>query len=125
MSTKMKSVDQFIGNAIRAKRLLNNKSLKDIGEKLDISFQQMQKYERGVNRLSGTYLYAISKYLNTPIEKFFPQNDSSLHDDQEDFDNPGISEHELTQLIKNYSAIRKKEIRKKFLELIKTLADQE
>ncbi len=123
MSTEMKNIDQYIGNAIRTKRLLNNKSLKEIGDKLSISFQQMQKYEKGVNRLSGTYLYAISKYLKTPIEKFFPQNDNTLEDEQEHFDKSDISEYELMLLIKNYSGISKKDIRKKFLELLKTLAD--
>lgn len=118
-------VDKHIGSIIRTRRLLNNKSLKEIGERLGISFQQMQKYEKGINRLSSAYLFQIADLLNTPIENFFPDSNKgkSLKEEQESFQQGYATEGELTSLIKNYSKIESKEVRKKILELVKSLAD--
>lgn len=124
MTSPKNNIDTYIGFALKEYRVIANKSLKDIGNYIGVSFQQMQKYEKGVNKLSGNYIFKISKYLNTPVEKFFPNSSQrELQENQKSFESNSIKDSELTNLIKNYSAIKQKEIRKKVLDLIKALAD--
>jgi len=124
MTSPRNNIDTYLGFALKEHRVIANKSLKDIGNYIGVSFQQMQKYEKGVNKLSGNYIFQISKYLNTPVEKFFPNSSQyELQENQKVFESNSIRDSELTNLIKNYSAIKQKEIRKKVLDLLKALAD--
>ncbi|MEQ9115230.1 MAG: helix-turn-helix transcriptional regulator [Rickettsiales bacterium] len=122
MTSPVDNTNALIGLAIKEYRLLSNKSLRDIGNKIGVSIQQMQKYEKGVNNLSSSYLFQIADFLNTPVEKFFPNNPESLKENQKSFEENSVSDSELTHLIKNYSQIKSKDVRKKVLELLKTLA---
>lgn len=118
-------INKFIGDTIRRQRLLRNKSLREVGDELGVTFQQMQKYEKGSNRLPSVYLHKIATFLNHPIENFFPKGTECLREAQDSFLYKDTSEHELSNLIKFYSSISSKEIRKKILELLKILAGTE
>lgn len=61
--------DIQIGGRIRAMRIDNKMSQSDLGQKLGVSFQQVQKYERGVNRVSAVRLNQIAKILNTTTDQ--------------------------------------------------------
>ena len=67
-------IDAHVGNKLRQFRLLTNVTQKELGDTLGISFQQVQKYEAGSNRVSASKLYEIAQFLNTPISAFFPQD---------------------------------------------------
>lgn len=69
-----RAVDTFAGNIIRAQRKLLGLSQNDLGGAVGVSFQQIQKYERGFNRVSCSMLAKISMALQTPVSKFFPQD---------------------------------------------------
>ena len=73
-------VDRHVGAHIRAKRKAMGMSQTELAEALGITFQQIQKYERGANRVSSSKLYEIALKLNTPLADFF-----------EGLDHPGIS----------------------------------
>ena len=62
------AVDRHVGSRIRLRRQLLNLSQEKLGEELGVTFQQVQKYECGANRISASRLYYISKVLNIPIE---------------------------------------------------------
>jgi transcriptional regulator with XRE-family HTH domain len=64
-------VDVHVGKRIRARRRLCKISQVELANSIGLSFQQIQKYERGLNRVSASKLYAIAKHLGAPISHFF------------------------------------------------------
>ena len=64
-------VDIYVGTRLRSLRAMRRVSQTDIAEKLGLSFQQVQKYENGTNRISASKLYSISKILNVQPNYFF------------------------------------------------------
>lgn len=64
-------VDVFVGDRLRARRQARGFSQRKLGEKLGVSFQQIQKYERGTNRISVAALVRAAAALNTPMSFFF------------------------------------------------------
>ena len=84
---KINPIDVHVGMKIRSRRLAAGVSQQRLGEALGIAFQQLQKYETGVNRVSAARLFDLSRALNVPIRYFFDhesgnllQPDSALHD---------------------------------------------
>ncbi len=71
MRTKRHPIDQHVGNRIRARRNMLKLSQTELGQVLDVTFQQVQKYENGSNRVSASVLYIISGTLDVPVEYFF------------------------------------------------------
>ena len=65
------SIDAYVGSRIRYARLMRGWTQTDLGERLKISYQQIQKYESGANRIGSSRLWDISVILDTPIEFFF------------------------------------------------------
>jgi len=65
------AVDAYISARIRERRLEINMTQDDLGKALGISFQQIQKYEKGVNRVSASRLYEICKILNVSMPSMF------------------------------------------------------
>lgn len=68
---KPNPVDEHVGNRVRLRRLLLGMSQEELGGELNLSFQQVQKYERGGNRISASKLFRIAQVLGVPIEFFF------------------------------------------------------
>ena len=64
-------VDNYVGGRIRERRVELGLSQSSVADQLDLTFQQIQKYERGYNRVSASRLYDLSKILNVDIEYFF------------------------------------------------------
>jgi len=64
-------VDRHVGALIRAKRRTLGISQSDLASALGVTFQQIQKYERGTNRVSSSKLYEIAQKLDTPLASFF------------------------------------------------------
>lgn len=80
-SKRSGDIDIQIGNILRAARRAKGLSQKDLAEKINRTFQQLQKYERGVNRISASVLYELAHILNIPYEDFFkgyPHPNASL-----------------------------------------------
>ncbi len=72
-------VDAYVGNQIRTSRKALGLSQADFGQAIGVSFQQVQKYERGANRVSASTLLRTASVLGVPITEFFPP---SLERDQ-------------------------------------------
>ena len=68
------SVDVFIGKRMRELRHDNNISQVELGRELGVSFQQIQKYEKGVNRISAARLFDICKALNVSLSSMFERD---------------------------------------------------
>lgn len=65
------NIDVHVGNRVRTRRVMLGVSQSQLANVLGISFQQVQKYERGTNRLSASKLYHTAAFLNSPIQYFF------------------------------------------------------
>lgn len=126
--TSPNEIDLLIGQNLKLKRIKSGVSLQELGNILNVSFQQIQKYERGQNKISSSNLFLIANSLNCEINYFFhglenkTPNQNSLEEEKEIFQHiESIPNHEITQLIKYYSQIKDHDVRKKTLDLIKTL----
>src|SRR5271155_462078 len=64
-------VDVQVGNRVRIRRMLIGMSQERLGDLLGLTFQQVQKYEKGVNRIGAGRLYEVSRILNVPIDFFY------------------------------------------------------
>lgn len=70
-SEAMNAIDRYIGNRIRVRRTLLAISQLEMAKMLHVSFQQVQKYERGTNRIAGGRIWQLSRVLNIPVTYFF------------------------------------------------------
>jgi transcriptional regulator with XRE-family HTH domain len=107
-------------------RMLIGMSQEKLGEALGLTFQQVQKYEKGTNRIGASRLYEIGAVLGVPIEYFFEglENGASLAESGET--RPGVdlgllSTAEGIQLNSAFFAISDPKLRRRILELIKLL----
>ena len=75
-------IDAFVGGRIAMRRAALGLSRAALGERLGVSFQQVQKYEQGANRVSASRLHAISSVLGASVSDFFPKAGvvRSMHD---------------------------------------------
>src|ERR1700724_1021050 len=64
-------VDLLVGNRVRIRRMLIGMSQERLGELLGLTFQQVQKYEKGVNRIGAGRLFEVSRILNVPVDFFY------------------------------------------------------
>src|SRR4051812_13651265 len=74
-SGKPNPVDVHVGNRVRLRRTLLGMSQEKLGESLGLTFQQVQKYERGANRIGASRLWDLSRVLDCPVAFFFEEMD--------------------------------------------------
>jgi transcriptional regulator with XRE-family HTH domain len=122
---KPHSEDAFyrdLGRTIRLARMASGKSQADIAGHLDVSFQQVQKYESGDNRIPVDSLVSLSDYLDVPVARLAGASSRSKEEDVflallEKFEGK-----EFAALLEYWTAIRDKQVRAAFLNLIKSMA---
>ena len=68
---KQQAVDAFIGARVRMRRLMLEMSQEDLSNRIGVTFQQIQKYEKGINRISASRLLELSVALDVPVQFFF------------------------------------------------------
>jgi len=71
-------IDLYVGERLKSARLQSGLTQADLGQAMNLSFQQVQKYERGANRVSASMLARASKALGVPVADFFPPADLDL-----------------------------------------------
>lgn len=111
-------VDVHVGQRMRQRRTLVGMSQTDLGEHLGISFQQVQKNEKGRNRLGASRLWQVSKLLGVPVCYFFEGLDG---DSAPAADDP-MTSRETLELVRAYDAIADETVRKRLGELVKAVA---
>ncbi len=72
-------IDVLVGMRIKEFRVRNDKSQKSLGDDIGLTFQQVQKYESGKNRVSASILFEIAKALKTPVAQFFNNSEQILN----------------------------------------------
>ena len=125
-------VDVYVGSRVRMRRMLVGMSQDKLGESLGLTFQQVQKYEKGANRIGASRLYQIGKILNVPVAYFYEgvvdENDDSVEGFAEAQPAPSVMEFigtsEGLQLFRYFAKIEDQKVRRKVIELLRTLADE-
>ena len=110
-------VDVHVGKRIRERRVSLGLSQTDLGDNLGLTFQQIQKYEKGANRISASKLWALSNLFKVSIEWFFDGLGKAGKGQKDVMTRPGALE-----LAKYYSACPAS-TRKRLLALIRATAD--
>jgi transcriptional regulator with XRE-family HTH domain len=121
-------IDIQVGNRVRIRRMLIGMSQERLGGLLGLTFQQVQKYEKGVNRIGAGRLFEVSRILNVPVDFFYEGVNDAAPGANElegapvmDF----ISSGEGLQLSLAFMKIKDVKVRKRVLDLVKSLAEEE
>lgn len=121
-------VDQHIGVRMRLRRLTMNVSQERLAELLGLTFQQVQKYEKGVNRVAASRLWDVAKALEVPVSYFFEGLDTSDRANGVSEQSPEMPVFDLiaspdgAQLAAAYATIDNPRVRRGLLELMRALA---
>ena len=136
-------VDIYVGKRLRMRRTMLGMSQEALGRAIGVTFQQIQKYERGVNRMGSSRLFDFARILNVPVAFFFEGYEESqteqtagsmavtsaaypgLNDSAEnDFEHERLTSRETLELMRAYHRISDNKTRKRIAELIKTMAGE-
>jgi transcriptional regulator with XRE-family HTH domain len=140
MTDKPDPIDVHVGRRLRLRRTLLGMSQERLGQLLGLTFQQIQKYERGVNRIGSSRLYQLGQILNIPVSFFFddlPEGEGArapvvlapglaedpigfVFDDGRDL---ALDKRETLELVRAYNRIPDPAVRKRLFELAKALAN--
>jgi transcriptional regulator with XRE-family HTH domain len=143
MATKPNPIDVHVGKRLRLRRTLLGMSQERLGELLGLTFQQVQKYERGVNRIGSSRLFELGQILDVPVSFFFDDLPEavggSLAGSFGSYAAPGLAEERATfehedeslpldkretlELVRAYYRIGDPAVRKRLFELAKALAN--
>lgn len=131
-------VDVFVGQKLKARRTLIGMTQEKLAEATGITFQQVQKYEKGRNRLSASRLFQFCRVLNIPVAYFFDGFNSTdtmiglqggfADNDQEAFESEVeptddvMLQKETIDLVRTYYTISDEKLRKDFLKMLKQMA---
>lgn len=125
-------IDVRVGARVRLRRNMLGLSQERLGEKLGLTFQQVQKYERGANRISASRLYRLAQELNVPVLFFFDDTDpvhapaiptGFAEEPAAAFDSDPLRRRETVELIDAYYTIDDPALRRRLFDLAKTLAE--
>lgn len=122
-------VDIHVGNRIRTRRILLGKSQEVVAAQLGVSFQQLQKYESGANRVSASRLFDLAHILMTPISYFFDEMAEDLvmgqvaPTDPATPSNSVMSDRMTLDLIRDFYRIGSTHEQRCVLELVRAMAD--
>lgn len=123
------SVDEYVGSRLKLKRSALGITQGELGDITGITFQQIQKYEKGANRIGAGRLYEFAKALNVPVDYFFEgiENSGALNDVKNksvtnDYNAYDVPEKEINILLKFFSRISDKSIRGSVIDLARSLS---
>lgn len=129
-------VDIHVGRRLRLKRTFLGLSQESVGKQIGVTFQQIQKYERGINRMGASRLYDFAKALGVQVSYFFEGfGDYTMEDgapvvtaaepNAAAFEHETINNRETLEVMRAYYRIRNPAVRKRIVELIKAMAAED
>ena len=119
--------DVHVGSRVRLRRTLLGMSQEKLGEAIGLTFQQVQKYERGANRVGASRLYDLSRVLDVPVAYFFEEMAPSgegraAAGEGSDRSEPDpMLKRETLELVRAYYKIRESRVRKRIFEMVKAV----
>ncbi len=125
-------VDVHVGARVRLRRTLLGMSQEKLGEAIGLTFQQVQKYERGANRIGSSRLFDLSRVLEVPIQYFFgdmpvavaacsPAQGSGMAEEAAKYELDPMAKRETLELVRAYYKISDPQVRKRLFEMTKAL----
>lgn len=123
-------IDKYVGTRLRQRRTLLGVSQEKLGDSLGVTFQQIQKYERGTNRIGAGRLFEISNILDVPVAYFYEGYDGAMtaktagfaETEQAGFDGNPMNRRETLELVRYYYGIKDPKLRKQIFDLAKSMA---
>ena len=136
VAKKPDPIDVHVGSRVRLRRMLVGMSQEKLGNHMSLTFQQIQKYEKGANRIGASRLYQISRVLGVPVQFFFdeapidiPQNGDAapgFHEDKsESFILEFLNSREGLELNRAFVKISDPKVRKRVVDLVRSLCEEE
>ena len=128
---KPNPIDVHVGGRIRLRRNMLGMSQEKLGDNLGITFQQIQKYEKGTNRVGASRLQAIASILETPVAYFFedapggPPAEGFAEENQTAYVVDFLSSTEGLTLNRAFARIGDPKVRRRIIDLVRTLADED
>ncbi|ALE03401.1 helix-turn-helix domain-containing protein [Bartonella ancashensis] len=126
---KPNPIDVYVGTRIRLRRNILGLTQEKLGEHLGITFQQIQKYEKGTNRVGASRLQAIAEIMDVPVSYFFDRSMSDqpmegfAESDERFMD--FCSSNEGIQLMRAFTNILDAKVRRKIIDLAKALSEDD
>lgn len=133
---KPNPIDIHVGSRVRLRRTLLGMSQEKLGEAIGLTFQQVQKYERGANRIGASRLFDLSRVLDVPVSFFFDDMPSDEEvgqasqpsgyaevERQAGFEPDPMAKRETLELVRAYYRITDPHVRKRIFELTKSVAN--
>ena len=130
MSDAPHPIDIHVGSRVRARRRLLGITQEKLGEALGLTFQQVQKYERGSNRISASRLFELSRILTVPVTYFY-EGAEALDGDAAaalpeaaalPFEAEQLSSRETHDLLRFYYSLPDPQVRRRFLDLLRSIS---
>lgn len=123
-------VDKRIGQRVKQRRLELGMSQERLAEVLGVTFQQIQKYEKGANRVAASRLFDLASALNVAIAYFYEGLTpgapvGGIAEEGQDFVYDMLATPEGQQLLQIFGAIRSPKVRRRVVELVRALAEDE
>ncbi|MDO6589221.1 transcriptional regulator [Loktanella sp. D2R18] len=117
-------VDVHVGKRIRHRRWMNGTTQQQLAENVGIKFQQIQKYETGMNRVSASRLWDIAHVLDVPVSFFFEGLEQEADADAPNGNMPGdiLTDKEALELLRSYYAIPENQ-RRRLFDLARVLSE--
>ena len=134
-SRRANPMDIHVGTRVRLRRMLLGMSQEKLGEYLGLTFQQVQKYEKGVNRIGASRLFDLAKVLGVQVQFFYEEAPVGVHGTgpaagfaekpAESYVVEFLSSREGLELNKAFSKITDPKVRRSVVELVKSMAGDE
>jgi transcriptional regulator with XRE-family HTH domain len=126
-TSRATSIDKHVGTRLRVRRMMLGMSQPDIGDALGVTFQQVQKYESGVNRIGAGRLHQIAGILGVPVTFFFEGTSASAKAGSLPAEDPmgGLANSGALRLVMAFTRITDRELRRQIVRLVEKLAGPE
>ena len=128
-------IDVHVGQRLRQRRVLAGLSQEKLARMVGITFQQVQKYERGANRIVASRLYQLANVLDVPVSYFFEEiTEDAANDDAEPqeslvgadvLSHDIMAERETLELVRIYYSIENDQIRRRAFDLLRALSKRD
>lgn len=132
MATKAPNpIDKHVEARVRMRRLLVGMSQEKLGTSLGITFQQIQKYEKGTNRIGASRLQQIAEVLGVPVSYFFEDAQGEAipagfgEQPQSDYVADFLATAEGLQLTKSFMKVKDPKVRRRIVDLVASIAEEE
>ena len=117
---KTDSIDKHVGTRLRVRRMMLGLSQTYVGDAIGVTFQQMQKYEKGTNRISASRLQQAAGVLGVPVSYFFEGTSAKAGPAEDPMDD--LANSTSLRLVMAFTRITDRELRRRILCLVEELA---